>query len=135
MTKNLTTYTLFGIIWSVAFFIVLNWAAQDTVGRQLVLFTAMAVYGIGYYVGASHFTELDVQAKTKVKNLGFWYLLSALATSLAATGIWALWVNTSQKKMFYNLAVTYVVVIAFYVLTTYIMKQRYAKKPTAKKKK
>lgn len=59
MTRNLRLFAAFCVLWSVAFFYVLNWALYAPEERSLYILVAAITYGIGFGISGFLFGRAD----------------------------------------------------------------------------
>lgn len=107
MTKNLKWFVAFSLIWSVVFYMSLNWAINETADLTPILLSI--IYGFGFYIVGNQLGEKE--GKVKNKNLSSFYALSALFISFITAVVWITWWQPEQMSFLIYLAAAYIVAI------------------------
>jgi len=88
MTRNLKWYLVFSVVWSVAFFAVLNSWLSLPAGAWPEIAVAGVIYGVGFAVLGSLLGRGDAQSKVRY-SLGYAY---GAVGNIASAAIGTLWV-------------------------------------------
>ncbi len=115
MTANLKKFTIFSAVWSLLFYIALNWGVnnQARYGALILLFSL--IYGIGFSIAGKRLGKADDDSRVRY-NLGAAY--GAVAT-LIPSSFGAIWVLLFQREdlwqiIFYLLPMLIVFIIGIY---------------------
>lgn len=116
MTRNLKLLTVFGIIWSIGFFSVLNWSLGEASERGIVIAVAAVVYGIGYALAGFLLGKRDQSHKTRL-NLPLWYAMAGNGTSLLVGGIWVALFRPDKMEALYLLICAVTTIAIFWAIS------------------
>lgn len=108
MTKNLKLYSLFAVVWSVVFYLILNWGVGDANRRWPVMWSVGLVYGCGFAAVGKY---LGRREKGPIRhNVRATYV----ATSMLISGsIDALWVILFQPNQWVELLIFVLIASGF----------------------
>ena len=119
MTKNLKRYLAFSLLWSAAFFAVLNSWLRVPAGPWLQIAAAAVIYGIGFAVLGSLLGRGDTQSEVRY-GLGYAY---AAVGNIASAAIGVVWVVFFRPITLWD-TVPYLSVIAVFALIGAVQARR-----------
>ncbi len=119
MTGNLKLFALFSFLWSIPYFMVLNWMLYNSDKRRIVMLPTYLVFGIGFSIAGHQLGKREDQSKVRY-SLGLRYVLVAVMTSAIVGGVWvAFW----QRNHFWWL-ISYVANVIVFLGFLYIFLRR-----------
>ena len=119
MTKNLKIFTLFSFLWSIPYFMVLNWMLYDSNKRGIVMLPTYLVFGAGFSIAGQKLGKRDDQRKVRY-SIWVRYVTVAVISSAIVGGIWvAIW---QRNRAWWLLS--YVVNVAAFLVVIYIYSRR-----------
>ncbi len=113
MTKNLKILAGLSLIWSVAFFSVLNWALYNPDQRWPFITVAAITYGLGFGLAGWQLGKRD-SARPVRYNLGFAYSMTSNLASLLVGSLWVLLFRQNEWP-------TLVIMLVIFSLVTLIL--------------
>lgn len=119
MTKNLKWYLAFSVLWSVAFFAVLNSWLSVPAGPWLQIAAAGVIYGVGFAVLGSLLGRGDAQSEVRY-SLGYAY---AAVGNIASATVGVLWVVFFRPVTFWD-TVPYLSIIAVFAVIGAVQARR-----------
>lgn len=112
MTKNLKWYLMFSVVWSLAFFTVLDWGIADPQSSRPYVLGAAIAYGLGFALVGHLLGRPDDQAAVRYD------LRSAYAavSSLVSAAIGTLWILFFQPSAIRGIPVYLAAIAALWVI-------------------
>lgn len=117
MTRNLKLFILFSLLWSIPFFVALNWVQADSNSRGPWMLLFSTVYGVGFSIVAKNLGKRDDQHKVRY-SLGVRYGFASLLASAFVGSIWIILWQPDQLGSFAFSYITAVIIglaIAYYL--------------------
>jgi uncharacterized membrane protein YeaQ/YmgE (transglycosylase-associated protein family) len=125
MTRNLKLFTLFSVIWSIPFFIMLEWVLQNPDTRGPLMLLTSLIFGIGFSIVGK---QLGKKEKPVRYALGLRYGLIAGVIPSVLGAIWVLGWHGNQI----NYLLSYIGAIVLCILIYYVLNQKTIKGITKK---
>lgn len=94
MTKNLKWYSVFGAMWSLAFFTALNWGLVDPRYRWPYIIAASITYGLGYALMGYLLGRSDDQGAVRYDLRRAYSAVSNVASAVIGT-LWIIFFQPS----------------------------------------
>jgi hypothetical protein len=95
VTRNLKVFAGFSVIWSLAFFVVLNWATLNSEQRWPAILGAAVVYGTGFAVVGRFLGRRDDQSSVRY-SLEYAYSATSHWISAVIGSLWMLFFRPSD---------------------------------------